>query len=167
VNFPLVGKRIPAKVKEIITANKDGAWEFKDNQLSIAGEVLKADEFSLKLEAKPEFAGKIAPLSTNDGLVLLELNLTSELIQEGIARDLIRAVQQQRKSADLNITDKIILAFKTNDSEIKQAIVNWQAYIQEQTLCVKIADSLPASATLKQEKVEMENGVVTISLSKV
>lgn len=128
INFPVLGKRLPAKVKEIIPASKKGDWKkLANGNIEICGEELLKEECELLLE--PKNKTNSAPLSTNDALVVLDLNLTPELIAEGLARDVVRMVQQARKDANLNITDRIELDIATTAN-----IINFADYIAEQTL---------------------------------
>jgi isoleucyl-tRNA synthetase len=138
INFPLVGKRLPTKVKDIIAANKQGAWEILSTGIKLADEVLHAEEYSLKLEPKTDYKNSIAPLSTNDGLVFLDLSITEELMLEGIMRDIVRAIQQLRKSLQLNICDKIAMTISSPSKDVKQAISLWNDYIMEQLLCMSL-----------------------------
>lgn len=143
INLPIIGKRMPQKVKEIIIANKLGNWSFANNQVTIADVILEQEEFELKLEAKPEYVNSIYPLSTNDGLVFLDTNISDALYQEGIARDIVRLIQQTRKEAGLDITDKIVVAIHIPDQDkIINAIMAWQDYIKEQTLSISITNKL-------------------------
>ena len=119
INFPVLGKRLPSKVKDIISANKANQWSLQGGKVSISGELLEVEEFSLKLEPKLEYSTMISPLSSNDALVLLDLNITDELMLEGIARDVVRAIQQMRKNNDLNITDRINVSLYTDDEKVK------------------------------------------------
>ena len=64
---------------------------------------------------------------------ILDLNITPELKNEGIARDVVRAVQQARKDANLNIADRILLTIDAPE-KLKGAIIANQNYISEQTL---------------------------------
>lgn len=146
INFPSVGKRIPKKIKDIITAQKQNLWERKDGQLLIANEELREDEYQLLLEPKSEFKGAIAALSSNDAMVLLDLDLTQDLKLEGIARDLVRAIQQRRRDMELQLTDKIEVFISSADDNINAAVAKWESYIKEQTLsnsiqCVSKLDS--------------------------
>ncbi len=100
--------------------------------IEIAGETLQEGEFSILLESK---LGKGAQaLPTQDALVTLDLELTDALLQEGIARDVIRMIQNARKQADLNITDRIALIIHATNDTHEQAIRTHEAYICEQTL---------------------------------
>lgn len=132
INFPVLGKRLPEKIKQIIPASKQGKWEkTTDGRIKIADEVLEKDECQILLEPKDKKGA--AALSSNDALVILDLNINEELKNEGIARDIVRAIQQARKEADLNITDRINVALKV-PAEFASAIQANTAYISEQTL---------------------------------
>ncbi|MES2215476.1 MAG: isoleucine--tRNA ligase [Pseudomonadota bacterium] len=131
INFPILGKRLPHKIKDIISASKKGEWSVLGDSLSIMGEILSAEEFTLKLEAKnPKGA---ASLASNDGIVILDMSITRELELEGVARDIIRAVQQTRKEADFDISDHIILECQ-GGGEIAEAVALYGQLIEEQTL---------------------------------
>ena len=62
------------------------------------------------------------------------MNITKDLELEGIVRDIVRAVQQSRKDADLYIADKIDLYLNTDDSDMIEAINKYSNYLKEQTL---------------------------------
>ena len=67
------------------------------------------DEYTIKLKVKNQNAKNLQPLSNNKALIELDLNITPELELEGFARDIVRLIQQDRKEADLNLSDKISL----------------------------------------------------------
>ncbi|NDF11913.1 MAG: isoleucine--tRNA ligase [Proteobacteria bacterium] len=164
IHFPILGKRLPEKMKQIIPASKKGEWkQLPNGRIEICGEELLPEEATLDLEPKPEFAKSAKALSTNDALVVLDLNLTPELIAEGVARDLVRAVQEARKNANLNIADRIELAIEAPDA-VKQAATANQRFIEEQTLSkLRFA----ATSGLKHvSEVDMDGALVKIGLSK-
>jgi isoleucyl-tRNA synthetase len=131
INFPVLGKRLPNKVKDVISANKANQWEQVGSSIKIAGEVLEKNEFELTLQAlNPKGA---AATSDNNILVVLDLNITEELKNEGIARDIVRLIQQARKEADLNITDRIDISVKAPEA-FAYALKTNSNYISEQTL---------------------------------
>lgn len=139
INFPVLGKRLPQKVKDIISAQKQGNWSISGSGLTVGGEILNHDEYQLLLEPKAEFSGKIAALPSNDALVLLDLNITEELKLEGIARDVVRAIQQARKDMGLNVADKIKVAYNA-ESEVEKALAQYDAYIKEQVLALEFSE---------------------------
>jgi isoleucyl-tRNA synthetase len=64
----------------------------------------------------------------------LATSLTRELIGEGLARDFVRHVQQLRKEAGLDITERIHIQCFTTDVEVGAALEEWSAYVRGETL---------------------------------
>ena len=73
----------------------------------------------------------------NNQFVILNTELTKELIEEGIAREFISKIQNMRKSKDFNIVDRINIVYNSDD-EIKEAITNYQEYISSEVLALSI-----------------------------
>jgi isoleucyl-tRNA synthetase len=132
IHFPILGKRIPHKMKDIILASKKNEWRWENDNMLIAGEILKEDEYSLILDTKLAKGAKA--LSSNQAMIIMDLELTEKLKLEGSARDIIRSVQQARKDADLKVSDRIALEISTNDPELKQSLTEFAEVIEEQTL---------------------------------
>jgi isoleucyl-tRNA synthetase len=165
VNFPKIGARLGQKTKEVIPAIKSGKWQqLKDGSVEVAGVTLQPDEYTLLLEAKPEIKDSAAPLSTNDALVVLDTNVTQELESEGIARDLVRMIQQARKDAGLNVSDRISL-YLDSSAQVVKAIAAHKDYVMEQTLAVEVLDKKPKKEDYSAENM-IDDQKVIISLSK-
>ncbi len=128
-------------------------------KLLVAGEMLEAHEFEIKLQAKDGITGAQA-LSTNDALVVLDLEITPELKAEGLARDVVRMIQQARKDADLNITDRIQVAVEAPD-EITSALAANEDYVKEQTLATML-EFKPANGAKHKAEQDVEGAKVTI-----
>lgn len=138
VLLPKVGARLGAKVKEVMAATKSGDWTRNaDGTLTIAGVTLQPGEFQFLLE--PKDAKNCQPLPSQDALVMLDITVTPELEHEGIARDLVRLVQQARKDANLNISDRIRLSIE-GPTNVVTALQAHREFIAEQTLAVEAAD---------------------------
>ncbi len=93
---------------------------------------LSYDMFELKLTPKEEFA--IANLGNN--LVVLDIELSQELVEEGRLREVIRELQVARKEAGLNIDDRIILNMDTKCEHMQKLIQDNLSIINEEVLCV-------------------------------
>ncbi|AIL65092.1 Isoleucine--tRNA ligase [Rickettsiales bacterium Ac37b] len=164
LNFTVLGKRLPNKIKELITASKANNWyKDSDSSLEIAGEKLNNDEFNIILA--PKNTQNSMALSSNDALVTVNLNITEDLKLEGMARDLVRLIQQSRKEANLNISDRIALNL-TTDSELSKAISQFSSYIGEQTLSTLMLNKkeLQQDFTYKYEHI-LDNDKVIIEFS--
>jgi isoleucyl-tRNA synthetase len=128
---------LPNKVKQIIAASRENKWEkTASGQLIIADETLELDEFALKLEPKNIEGAKA--LSNSDCVVILKMEITSELYSEGLARDLVRFIQQARKDSGLDISDRIEIKIEFEAGAEKEALQNAIAqhkdFINQQTL---------------------------------
>jgi isoleucyl-tRNA synthetase len=163
INFQVLGKRIPTKIKDIISASKSGDWSREGDKLLICGEELNSLEYQIALVPKHIESAKA--LQSNNGIVILDLNITEELLLEGYARDIIRSVQQLRKDSDLNVTDRIKLNITSKSEEITKAKDHFQILIEEQTLSIIDNNEL---GSFNKTVVEIEEGIfVQISLIKI
>lgn len=137
LNFKKIGGIFGAKIKAITQAVKENKWELiANNKISICDEILENDDFEIKLSTKNIDENKFAiiGLPSNDYLVMLNIEITPELESEGISRDVIRAIQQNRKDAMLNITDRINIKLYSSQSKILQNVEKNIKFIKSQTL---------------------------------
>ncbi|MEZ6147765.1 MAG: DUF5915 domain-containing protein [Planctomycetaceae bacterium] len=100
--------------------------------------------------------------------VALSTALTPELLREGMARDFVRHVQQARKDAGLEITDRIQVQASVDEPEAKQAIEEWATYIQNETLAdaIKSMDSGHTGKRVAVGPVMINIRVVPVTLKK-
>jgi len=105
-------------------------------EVSAAGETynILSDEVEVKAQAKSGFA------VAEEGAYVAALitDLTPELLREGLAREFIRRVQDLRKTADLDVADRIEL-FVEASTGLKFAIEAYQEYIMTETLTTHLA----------------------------
>lgn len=155
IKFPILGKRLPQKMKDIIAASKHNNWKNEGDKLIIAGEELLESEYDIVLEAKTKEG--TAALASNQGLVVLDLKITEALENEGIARDLVRSIQQARKDAGYNVTDRIQLELQSK-LDLANVISDHQTFIEEQTLCSFTNNLHPEykqEVTIQDQKIEI------------
>ncbi|MFA4881117.1 MAG: isoleucine--tRNA ligase [Candidatus Doudnabacteria bacterium] len=106
-------------------------------------------------------------IGEEDGIkVALNTEITPELKREGIIRDLVRAVQEMRKKAGLEVSDRIELSLYSEDKEIQKAIQEWQDYIQKETLAERIQTLLLSGSPTEKSgaRVKIEGKEVRISI---
>jgi isoleucyl-tRNA synthetase len=131
----VVGPRLGPNTQKVIVAVKKGEWTQDGETIIVAGETLQPGEYALKLVTKSDSAS--APLPGGAGVVLLDINLTPELEAEGLARDVVRAVQQARRDADLNVSDRIVLTLGV-DAAVQAQLAPHEALIAGETLAVEV-----------------------------
>ncbi len=71
-------------------------------------------------------------------IVLLDKRITKELKLEGIARDIVRFIQNLRKDTNLNLEDRITLSLQSDDAELSEAVDACGAYIARETLATDL-----------------------------
>jgi isoleucyl-tRNA synthetase len=93
-------------------------------------------EYEITMVAAAENSASAVGL-TATGFVLLNTEITKELSDEGLARDAVRHVQQARKDAGLDVSDRIILTLSADEQSVA-ALTKHQELIAAETLAVKL-----------------------------
>jgi isoleucyl-tRNA synthetase len=132
VNSRAAGPRIGRQVQTVIAAAKAGDWQQSGETVVVGGVELVLGEFDLELSAASE-STSIAFLD-GGGFVLLDTGLTPELEAEGLARDVIRVIQDTRKAADLDVSDRVTLAIRGGSSEDVRVLTGFSETIAGETL---------------------------------
>ncbi len=83
----------------------------------------------------------------------LSTQLTPELVEEGIARDFVRQIQQLRKDADLEIEQRIRVRYVLVDEPTQAALGKWSAFIQSETLAEELTLAAEPSASAKSVEI--------------
>ena len=137
---PLIGKRLGAYMKDIMAKSKTNEWsQNEDGTLAIAGQTLFAEEYELRLVINEGMSGSALP--DNTAVVILDTEIDENLEKEGIARDFVRMIQALRKTKDFDISDRIKLAYSSDNATVKNAISEYADYIKEQVLALEIAEN--------------------------
>lgn len=161
-NSKKLGPTLGHKMKEIIQASRNNQFIIKEDTIEIAGETLPLkDNFEIQFQAKE---GTLAE-SQNGIATILHTELTPELINEGIIRDVIRQVQELRKEMELKVNDHIYLYLNSDDNSINEAITSLADTIREETL----SDELQQSGNFEWDqstKTEINNKSLTIGIKK-
>jgi isoleucyl-tRNA synthetase len=105
--LPVIGPRRGKEVGAIMAGARSGAWTLLDDgRVEVAGIMLAPDEFELAARARP--GHEVA--EEGDVLVALDTALTRELEAEGLAREVAHRLQNLRKAAGYEISDRIEVA---------------------------------------------------------
>jgi len=110
VNARAAGPRLGKQVQQVIRATKTGDWSVSEEGGVVAGGVeLQEGEYELVTVVDDAAASSARAVTVlpGGGFLVLDTGLTDELRAEGVARDVVRAIQQARKDAALNVSDRI------------------------------------------------------------
>mgnify|MGYP000911410724 CR=1 FL=1 len=110
------------EVGETLTVDIDGE-NFEFNKDHVLVNISAKEGFNVSME--------------NNLFVILDTTLTTELIEEGYAREFISKIQQIRKASNFDVLDNIDIDF-CGDDEIAQAVENFKDYIKSETLALEI-----------------------------
>jgi isoleucyl-tRNA synthetase len=111
------------------------------------------------------FAEGWAAAEELDALVLLDTRLTPELKAEGLARDIVRNVQNLRKDAGLEMQDRIRLGVLTESPDVRGAVDAFADYIRRETLANEIAYDRAGPADAATD-VAIEGYSVSLSIRR-
>ncbi|WP_419851313.1 isoleucine--tRNA ligase [Candidatus Poriferisocius sp.] len=164
-NGQALGPRLGKDVQGVFAAARENRWERNpDGTVTAAGHTLADSEFELALN--PVEGTTAAALRTNDALVALDTAVGPELAAEGIARDVVRAIQAERKNQDLDVTDRIALTI-TAGTEIIDAVQAHITYVCEQVLAVGEPQLVEFDAEAEAaDEVSIDAGRLTVTLAK-
>ncbi len=169
-NYRLLGKRFGARMPQVEAAvaalSKDdierglaeGRWH-----IVVDGEehVVTADEILVETVAKPPFV----VVSDRGITVALDVTITPELRAEGLARETINRIQNTRKEAGLDVTDRIVLSLVTDDAELRSALEKHKTTIAAETLAREVVFE-PIEAHLFEKVWKFAGKELRISLRK-
>ncbi|MBR4745748.1 MAG: isoleucine--tRNA ligase [Clostridia bacterium] len=155
------------KVKSLLENASSGVMskmvaEYKAGNGVNVGEfkALSCDLFLLKVTPKEGFATAIL----DNNLVALDVNITPELMQEGVLREVIRQVQVARKDAGFDVENRIKLFVTSKDEETQNVIDKFVETIKKETLCVEFADG---DSFMYETDSEITGASVHIKMSKL
>ncbi len=150
----IAGKVNQLTANDITRLENDGKIELDLGDKTI---VLSKDE--VDISAKEIKGWTIA--QQDNVLVALDINITNELRQEGIARDLINRIQNYRKDTGLEVTDRIDLSIENNDI-LKKSVDAMENYIKTETLIDQISwtDNLSGGVDLEIDDIKTKMKII-------
>ena len=143
-NLAVLPRELDPSVRKLTSAlfkaAREGDWELAADGESVVmhvgdGVTLAPNQFELTTAVSAE-EGSVAAVLSDGVFVVLDTVLTPELEAEGYARDVVRAIQDQRKADDLNIADRIKLTLRVPDDKLAAVEANLDM-IKTETLSVE------------------------------
>lgn len=131
----VLGPRLGGQVQQVIRAVKAGDWSVSEGVVTAGGVALNEGEYELRLVVAD--ADRSASLPGGEGLVVLDTEVTAELVVEGLARDVVRVVQQARREAGLDVSDRIRLTLSAGP-EVTAAVEAHRDFVARETLAVAV-----------------------------
>lgn len=135
VNARAAGPRLGKDVQVAIRGSKSGDWSVADDGTVTAGGLaLVEGEYALEtVVAEGGSGSRATAMLPGGGFVVLDTEVTPELELEGIARDVVRAVQQARREAGLEVSDRISLVVAGAEA-VYRAVLNHRDLVTGETL---------------------------------
>ena len=167
-NFKVLGKKLGGQMKLVgDVINTFGQTEIQQIEAQgLLNIILDGQSYSLLLSEVEIISDDIEGwlvVSENGITVALDIHLSDTLINEGIARELVNKIQNERKDADFFVTDNIKITVEENEA-IASAINEYKDYICGETL----AKELLLRKTFKEGKIiEINEHQVHILIEKI
>ncbi|NYE94511.1 isoleucyl-tRNA synthetase [Psychromicrobium silvestre] len=141
VNARAAGPRLGKDVQLAIKGAKSGDWSVQQNDdgevVTAGGLVLESGEYSLETAVSESQGGSFSVALLPGGFVVLNTELTPELEAEGVARDMVRSIQQARKDADLQVSDRIVTTVSAPQSVVDALEANAEL-VRSETLSARL-----------------------------
>lgn len=161
-NFKVLGKKLGKRMgqfgKLITSLSAKDLADFEANgEIELGGEKFISEDIDIFREAKE---GTQA-LSNRYISIDMDVVLTDELIEEGLAREVVNRIQRSRKDLGFNIDDRIIVEY-SGDEKLVAAINKHASYIAGETLCSKITENDSNSGS----EFKIDDLAVKVTISK-
>ena len=155
VNARVVGPKLGGSMQSVMQKIRAGEFEIVGKDSIKVGDVVLGEG-----EVELGFVGKegLAVESAGGLVVALDSAVTEQLEVEGFARDLVREIQDMRKSANLHIADRIVLSI----AGVEAILARHSDYIKSETLCVEVRGDV--SNPLVEREVSLGKDTARLSL---
>lgn len=128
-----IGRQLGPKMKDVITASKKGEWTRRDDGIvEIAGVEIGEEDYDLRVTTSNE-QQDAQMFDGGRGTVVLDLELDDDLRDEARARDFVRHVQDSRKAAGLDVSDRIVIRAEA-EGDLARALETHRDYVLGETL---------------------------------
>jgi isoleucyl-tRNA synthetase len=155
---PKFGKDMKAVAEAITNMSAEELKSLESNgSISVSGFNIALGDVEILTEDIPGWL-----LAAEGGLtVALDINVSDELKQEGIARDFVNRIQNLRKDSGFEVTDKINIYLENTDEEISKAVIKHTAYIstEVQALSLEVLD-----AVTDAQKIDFDEQEISVKI---
>jgi len=156
-NYKVVGKILGAKLKDYEKfLSEVDINELNKEEVKFEDILITKDMFEVKISSKEGFNVGVL----NNLFIILNTTLTTDLINEGHAREFVSKVQNMRKTNDYDVSDRINIYY--NGEEFSEVINNYSDYIKNETLAVNIE-----SKELTEEKINVNGIEMYVTIEKI
>ena len=157
----VLGPRLGSKVQAIIQGAKAGDWTLENGVVTVSGIALEEGEYILEFTSEGDTTA--VQFLSSGGFVILDTTVTPELADEGLARDVIRWIQQERKTVGLDVSDRIDTVI-SGDDDARRAIATHRDMVAAETLSLSLElEDLEGSADVLSVG---ENSKIRVKVSK-
>ena len=133
--------------------------------LQVEGETVELSPAEVLVQTTP--VEGLAVASDHGITVAVDATLTPELRAEGLAREVVRRVQDMRKKAGFNIEDRIRVYYQLGgEGLLREVMTAWSAYISAETLAVELSAAQPPEGAYVEEH-QVEGETVTFAVKQV
>lgn len=160
-NAKVLGPKYGKKVQDIIKLAKTGEFTIlEDGAVKVGDAVLSGEEVFVGFEGKTGF-----DVASAEGIsVVLDTTINENLKNEGIAREIVRTLQDLRKDADYNVNDRIYI-FIEAEKQAEKAVMQFADYIKKETLAIELQDK--GQFEWDREKIiDLEGAKVKVAIRK-
>ncbi len=160
------GSRFPALRKAILALDAAPAAQrlLAGESIAMTVEGAAYEVLPEEVEVRAQAHAGFAVATEGPYLAALVTDLTPELVQEGLAREFVRRLQDLRKQAELEISDRIQVSYHATPG-LQQAVEAFRDYIMGETLAVELtAGKIPANVPTVSDSFDGEQ--VTIAFVK-
>ncbi|MFH1720304.1 MAG: isoleucine--tRNA ligase [Patescibacteria group bacterium] len=157
-NARILGPKYGQDVQKIIQTAKSGDFEvLEGGKVKVGKYVLEGDEVEVGYNGKEGY-----DVESEAGMVVvLDTMITDELKNEGVAREVVRFIQDMRKEADYNVDDRIYMV--VDAGELSGAVTKFADYIKKETLATELQQSGSMDSD-KEKEVEINGQVVKLAV---
>jgi isoleucyl-tRNA synthetase len=160
-NPKILGPKYGKDYPRLRTALQEGRFTVVDGRVQVEEFALEADEVVLSLEPAPGYAAA----ADRGVLVVLDTALTPELAAEGRAREVVRLIQDARKRAGFNVSDRIQVRYAASDG-LSAAFEQHAAYICRETLATRLVPGLDSAADWLRAEAEIDGVPVVVAVQR-